>query len=61
MARLLAADDAPEVRADLVGATLVDGVAGKALLLEQGLALVDAGVLEFGADRREFRGRRGGA
>ena len=60
MAGLLAADDTPEVRANLVGAALVDRVAGEALLLEQRLALVDVGILEFGTDRRQFGGRRGG-
>ena len=61
MARLGAVYDAPQVRADLVGATLVDRVAGEALLLEQGLARLDIGAGELRADRRNVDGgRRGG-
>ena len=60
VARLLAADDVPLVRADLVRSALVDGMAGEALLHEDRLAGLDIGAGEQGTDRREFLRRRGG-
>jgi hypothetical protein len=55
MRRHRAVDDAPEVRADLVGATLLDRMAGRALLLD-GLAGGSIGGCQQHRDRH-LRGR----
>ena len=57
--RLLAADDAEQVGADLVGAALGGGVAGRAFLAEGGFASGDIGLGQQRRDRLQ-RSRCGG-
>ena len=55
---VLFADDAPEIRADLGFAALIDGMAGAALL-EELSALRRVGCRQQAADRLHHRGARG--